>query len=271
LRIRAGYQITYELPAPTAMLLMLSVRPERVTDLESPDTIRTDPVIPVHQYIDAFGNRCSRIRAPQGRLTLSSDFIIRASDEPDPHVPDAVQHPVEDLPDEVIVFLLGSRYCEVEQFNDMAWELFGGIADGWAKVQAVCDYAHNSIRFGYEHARATKTAVEAHQEGQGVCRDYAHLAVTLCRCLNIPARYVTGYLGDIGVPPSGAAMDFSAWFEVYLGGAWRTFDARHNRRRVGRTVMGVGRDATDVAISTNFGPAELVDFQVITEELVFAP
>jgi transglutaminase-like putative cysteine protease len=267
LRIRAGYTIAYDLPAETAMLLMLSVRPERWNDLESPDVVRTDPAIPVHQYFDGFGNRCSRILAPAGRLTLSSDFIIRGSEDLDPLVAEAVQHPVHDLPDDVVVFLLGSRYCEVEQMTDMAWKLFGGTPLGWARVQAIVDYAHRQISFGYEHARPTRTAVEAHEEGLGVCRDYAHLAVTLCRCMNIPARYCTGYLGDIRVPPSGAAMDFSAWFEVWLGGAWRTFDARHNRRRVGRILMAVGRDATDVAISTSFGPSTLVEFRVVTEEL----
>jgi transglutaminase-like putative cysteine protease len=249
------------------MLLMLNVRPERQPDLESPDTILTDPPVPVRSYRDGFGNICARLLAPAGRLTLRSEFVIRDSGAPDPAAPDAVQHAVEDLPDEVLQFLLGSRYCETQQLGELAWKLFGDTAPGWPRVQAIVDYAHDRIGFGYAHARPTRTALEAHEEGLGVCRDYAHLAVTLCRCMNIPARYCTGYLGDIGVPPSEAPMDFSAWFEVWLGGAWRTFDARHNRPRIGRILQAVGRDATDVAITTHFGPAQLTTFKVITEAL----
>jgi len=267
MRIRAGYEITYDCPAPTPMLLMLNVRPEREPDLESPDFLASEPAVPVRRYRDSFGNTCARILAPAGRIVLRSDFVIADSGLPDPVDLDAPQHRVEDLPDEVIVYLLGSRYCDMEPLSDLAWQLFGDTPPGWARVQAVVDYAHERISFGYEHARPTRTAREAHEERRGVCRDYAHLAVTLCRCLNIPARYCTGYLGDIGMPPNDAPMDFSAWFEVYLGGRWRTFDARHNRPRIGRILMAVGRDATDVAISTNFGPATLAGFRVITEEL----
>lgn len=267
MRIRAGYEITFECPAPTPMLLMLNVRPERAGDLETSDVIRSSPHVDLRQYRDIFGNLCSRIVAPPGLTTLSADFVIRDDGLPDPIVEDAIQHPVEELPDEVISFLLGSRYCDTQQMNDVAWNLFGDVEPGWARVQAIVDYAHERICFGYEHARSTRTALEAHEEQLGVCRDYAHLAVTLCRCMNIPARYCTGYLGDIREPPSSAPIDFSAWFEAYLGGAWRTFDARHNRPRIGRIMMGLGRDATDVAISTNFGPANLVGFKVITEEL----
>lgn len=267
MRIRAGYEIAYDCPAPTPMLLMLHVRPERIGDLETSDAVTTDPVVPLRQYMDRFGNVCTRLVAPAGRITLRADFVIRDDGEPDPVVPDAIQHAVEDLPDHVIEFLLPSRYCELELLNDLAWKTFGDTPPGWARVQAIVDYAHERISFGYHHARPTKTANEAHEEGCGVCRDYAHLAITLCRCMNIPARYCTGYLGEIDVPPSGAPMDFSAWFQVWLGGAWRTFDARHNRPRVGRILMGVGRDATDVAITTNFGPMSLADFRVLTERL----
>jgi len=267
MRIRAGYRITYETPAPTPMLLMLNVRHERFADLETPDILRVSPEVPITAYRDAYGNLCSRVVAPVGRTTFHADFVIRDTGAPDPVVEQAAQHPVESLPDAVIEYLLPSRYCEMEHLNDLAWRLFGETPLGWARVQAIVDYAHSQITFGYEHARATRTAFEAHQERCGVCRDYAHLAITLCRCMNIPARYCTGYLGDIGVPANPAPMDFSAWFEVYLGGAWRTFDARHNRPRIGRIPMAVGRDATDVAITTNFGPALLVEFQVITEEL----
>lgn len=267
MRIRAGYEISYDCPAPTPMLLMLNVRPERTPDLETPDTLRTEPAVAVRQYVDAFGNVCSRLVAPAGRITLSSDFVIRDSGAPDPVCPEAAQEPVEDLPDPVIEYLLPSRYCDLELLNDLAWATFGGTPAGWARVQAIVDYAHRRIEFGYHHASATRTAHEAHGEGRGVCRDYAHLAIALCRCMNIPARYCTGYLGDIGVPPADAPMDFSAWFEAWLGGAWRTFDARHNRPRIGRILMAVGRDAADVAITTHFGPASLAGFAVVTEAL----
>lgn len=267
MRIRAGYEISYDCPGPTPMLLMLNVRPERQADLESPDTVLPEPDVPVRQYIDAFGNICSRVMAPGGRITFRSDFVIRDSGEPDELAPDALQHPVEDLPDEAIEYLLPSRYCDLELLSDLAWKLFGDTPPGWPRVQAIVDYAHQRISFGYEHARPTKTAHQAHEEGCGVCRDYAHLAITLCRSMNIPARYCTGYLGDIRSPPSNGPMDFSAWFQVFLGGRWRTFDARHNRPRTGRILMAVGRDATDVAISTHFGPATLAGFSVITEEL----
>jgi transglutaminase-like putative cysteine protease len=266
MRIRAGYQITYDCPAPTPMLLMLNVRPERLSDLETPDVIRSSPHVDLRQYRDQFGNLCSRVLAPPGRFTLSADFVIRDTGLPDPVLPHMEQAEIDDLPDEVIVFLLGSRYCETQAFNDLAWSLFGHIPPGWERAKAIYDYVHQRITFGYEHARPTKTALEAHQEQQGVCRDYAHLAITLCRCMNIPARYCTGYLGDIGIPPSGP-MDFSAWTEIYLGGRWITMDARHNKPRIGRIMMAMGRDATDVAIITNFGPAILADFQVITDEL----
>jgi transglutaminase-like putative cysteine protease len=267
MRIRAGYRITYDSPGPTPMLLMLNVRPERQKDLENPDTILSDPDTQTHIYIDAFGNICARLTAPRGLLTLHTDFIVRDSGEPDPEPIRAVQHPIEDLPDAVIEYLLPSRYCELEHLNNLAWNLFGGVSPGWARAQAVVDYVHNRIQFGYHHARRTKTAFEAHEEQGGVCRDFAHLAITLCRCLNIPARYCTGYLGDIGIDPIPGPMDFSAWFEVWLGGAWWPLDARHNRPRVGRVLMGVGRDATDVAITTTFGPTNLVGFEVFADEV----
>lgn len=266
MRIRCGYEIIYDCPAPTPMLLMLNVRPERLADLETPDLIHTNPHAALRQYRDQFGNLCTRILAPQGRITLSADFVVRDSGLPDEVFPDAEQTLVDQLPDDVIVFLLASRYCETESLNDLAWKLFGDIPPGWARAQAIVKYAHERIIFGYEHARPTKTAFEAHEERTGVCRDYAHLAITLCRCLNIPARYCTGYLGDIGIPVEGV-MDFSAWMEVYLGGAWRTLDARHNKPRIGRVMMAHGRDATDVAIVTNFGPAALAGFKVISDEL----
>jgi transglutaminase-like putative cysteine protease len=249
------------------MLMMLNVRPERTPDLETPDWIRTEPHVPLRTYVDAFGNMCTRLVAPAGRTLFHTEFVIRDSGEPDATPAGAYQAPVDELPDHAVEYLLPSRYCELEHLSDLAWKQFGGTPLGWPRVQAVLDYAHQRIRFGYEHARATKTAHEAHEERAGVCRDFAHLAITLCRALNIPARYCTGYLGDIGVPASDAPMDFSAWVEVWLGGAWRTVDARHNRPRIGRIMMGVGRDAADVAITTNFGPASLAEFTVFTEEV----
>ena len=267
MKIRAGYRIAYELDHPAPMMLMLNVRPERQADLLTPETLTVDPATTLHTYRDGFGNVCTRLDAPAGLVTLSSDFTISDTGEADAYAPDAREHPVGELPDDVLVFLLGSRYCETDLMADMAWNLFGTTPPGWARVQAIVDYAHSRIAFGYPNARATRTANEGHAEGVGVCRDYAHLAVTLCRCMNIPARYCTGYLGDIGVPVVDAAMDFSAWFQVWLGGAWRTFDARHNFPRIGRILMAVGRDATDVALSTTFGPTRLARFEVICEEV----
>jgi len=265
MQIRAGYRITYDCPAPVAMVLMLSLRPERLTDLVTRQFMMTTPAVPLRDYADGFGNICTRLVAPAGRITFSADFIVQDSGLPDPVVVDAVQHPIDELPDGALVYLLGSRYCETNRLTDLAWSLFGGVEPGWNRVQAIVDYVHERVEFGYHHARPTKTAFDAHDERCGVCRDYAHLAITLCRCMNIPARYCTGYLGDFGIPANDAPMDFSAWFEAYLGGRWHTFDARHNKPRIGRILMAQGRDATDTAITTTFGGNELVEFTVITE------
>jgi transglutaminase-like putative cysteine protease len=265
--IKAGYEIVYDCPVQSPMLLMLSVHPSRVNDLLEPHRINFDQPVQQHDYRDSFGNIVTRIVAPPGRVTISTEFTVKDSGEPDIVVPDAEQHAVEDLPDETIQFLLGSRYCDTDRLTDVAWSLFGDSPRGWGRVQAICEYVNNHITFGYEHARPTRTARDAYMEQRGVCRDFAHLAVTFCRCMNIPARYCTGYLGDIGVPPADSPMDFSAWFDVYLGGRWYTFDARHNTPRIGRILMARGRDATDVAISTTFGPARLAGFQVMTDEV----
>ena len=267
MRIRTGFKIAYDCPARTPMILMLSVRPERIPDLLTPQVITADPPAPLHEYRDGFGNICHRVTAPGRLITFSSDFVIQDSGLPDAQTPDAIQHPVEDLPDDVLVYLLASRYCETELLADLAWREFGSIPPGWERVQAIVAYAHRRIAFDYLKARPTRTAAEGHEERFGVCRDYAHLAVTLCRCMNIPARYCTGYMGDIGIDPVPGPMDFSAWFEVYLGGRWHTMDARHNRPRIGRVMMARGRDATDVAITTLFGPAYLHTFDVISDEL----
>jgi transglutaminase-like putative cysteine protease len=271
MRIRAGFKLTYDCPAPSPMLLLLNVRPERLGDLESPDVLKVSPHVPVEQFHDCFGNLCSRIVAPTGRVEISTDFVCRDSGLHEPLPLDGVQHAIEDLPNEALQFLMGSRYCQTDLMSELAWSKFGGIAPGWKRVEAILDYAHDRIEFGYCHARATKSAWDAHEEQKGVCRDYAHLAITLCRAMNIPARYCTGYLGDIGVPASDAPMDFSAWFEVFLSGRWWTVDARHNTPRIGRILMARGRDATDCAITTTFGAATLVGFEVTTLELEEEP
>ena len=266
MRIHTGFEITYDCPSPVPMLLTLSVHPSRRGDLETPEWLRTDPVVEVRQYFDGFGNLCSRVLAPAGRFAMSSDFIIRDSGLVDEYAPDAIQVAAHNLPDDALVYLLGSRYCETDRMIELAWSLFGATPLGWARVQAICDYVHDHIGFDYNQARPTKGAHEAHAEAMGVCRDYAHLAITFCRCMNIPARYCTGYLGDIGVPVVGV-MDFSAWFEAYLGGRWYAFDARNNVPRIGRVLIARGRDATDVAMVNTFGTALLTGFTVISEAL----
>jgi len=268
MKIQIGFQLRYECPQPTPMILSLSVHYSRVSDLIRPDHLIADPPVPVTAYRDSFGNWCSRIVAPKGLLRLSTDAIVRDSGLPDPVVPDARQATVETLPDDTLLFLLGSRYCETDQLSETAWKLFGKTPFGWPRVQAICDYVHNRISFGYEHARPTMTACDVLREGYGVCRDYAHLAITFCRCMNIPARYCTGYLGDIGMPPPYGPMDFAGWFEAYLDGHWHTFDARNNVPRIGRVLIARGRDAADVAISNSFGPNTLKDFEVRTDELI---
>ena len=267
MQIRAGFEIAYDCPQPTPMLLALSVHPSRLPDVIGPHGIGFDPPVDATDYRDGFGNIVTRILAPPGRLTMSAEFLVQDPGTPDAVAPEAVQHAVQDLPDEALVFLLGSRYCDTDRLSDTAWSLFGGTPPGWARVQAICDYVHDRITFGYEFADPTRTASGAHAERRGVCRDFAHLAVALCRCMNIPARYCTGYLGDIGVPPVDYPMDFSAWFEAYLGSRWYTFDARHNTPRIGRILVARGRDATDVAITTSFGPCILAGFRVITDEV----
>jgi len=249
------------------MVLMLTVHPSRQGDLLSDHSLRFSPGVDVRDYLDSFGNVCTRLVAPAGLLEVRNEFLIEDSGLPDEVMPSARQWDINALPNDAMPFLLASRYCDTEKLLNLAWSLFGDIRGGWERAQAICDYAHERIEFGYHHARGDRTASEGHSERIGVCRDFAHLAVTLCRCMNIPARYCTGYLGDIGVPPDPAPMDFSAWFEVFLDGRWFTFDARHNHPRVGRIVIARGRDAADVAISTAFGGATLARFSVITDEI----
>ena len=264
--IHAGYEMSYSCPQPTPMILTLSVHPARVSDLLNPDRVMFDPPLPANTYHDSFGNFCHVITAPAGVLTMRTDFTIRDSGLPDDVAPDAPQHALGVLPVDVLIFLLGSRYCETDRLSAFAWSQFGHLPKGWPLVQAICDFVHGHIAFDYARASPLKTAFDAYTSKEGVCRDFAHLAITLCRCMNIPARYCTGYLGDIGVPADPAPMDFSAWFEVYLGNRWYTFDARHNTPRIGRILMARGRDATDVALVTSFGPATLTSFKVVTHE-----
>ncbi len=263
--IRVGYDIEFNLPAEVAMLAMLNVHPSRSFDLLEPDDVRTEPELLVSYYFDSFGNRCTRFVAPAGRLRLTGSTLVLDTGQPDPVKWSARECPVADLPEEVLMYLLNSRYCEVDRFSNTAFELFGNTQPGWPRVQAICDWIHRKIRFDYTSARPTKTALDVFTERVGVCRDFQHLAVTFCRALNIPARYATGYLGDIGVPPGGP-MDFSAWFEVFLENRWWTFDARHNTPRIGRVLMATGRDASDVALTTSFGQADLCRFSVVAEE-----
>jgi len=264
--ISFGYELIFRCVQPTPMLLMLHSHQSRAGDLIIPDKMHTDPVVPLRTYRDGYGNLCTRLVAPPDRIQITADGILQDSGLPEPEAPTATEYPVHMLPDETLVYLLGSRYCETEHLMTVAWNLFGSTAPGWHRVQSICDFVHSHITFGYEYARPTKTAWEAYQEARGVCRDFAHLAIALCRCMNIPARYCTGYLGDIGVPPSNAPMDFAGWFEAYLGGAWHTFDPRNNQRRIGRLLVARGRDAADVAISTTFGFNVLESFRVWTDE-----
>jgi len=265
--IRIGYELLYGFTQPTPMILNLNVHYTRSSDLIQADHIRTDPAAPLAMYRDGTGNWCTRVLAPPGQFRIGTDALIRDSGLAEPSFPYAFEHPVEALPDDTLVYLLPSRYCETENLSAAAWSLFGSAKPGWSRVQAICDFVHGHLAFHYRYARVTKTAWEAYNERQGVCRDFAHLAITLCRCLNIPARYCTGYLGDIGVPAMDAPMDFAGWFEAYLGGAWHTFDPRNNQRRIGRVLIARGRDAADVAISMTFGPNVLQSFRVWTDEV----
>ena len=268
MRIRIGYNIALRLPFPTAVIYVLHVHPSRSKDLDQPENFRIEPELPIEEYIDGFGNHCGRVNPPAGVVRFLNEALVRDPGELDVYAPEAAQHDVRELPLETLLFLLPSRYCEVDsELLDFAWRTFGNTPPGWARVQAICDFVHSHLQFDYLKARANRTALDAFHERVGVCRDFTHLAVALCRCLNIPARYATGYLGDIGVPPVPDPMDFSAWFEAYLGGHWHTFDPRHNCRRIGRILIGHGRDAGDVPITMVFGKHTLENFSVITEEV----
>jgi transglutaminase-like putative cysteine protease len=265
--IKVGYELSYDCPQPTPMLLMLNIHYTHAAEIVVPDRLIVNPPVRIAAYRDWFGNWCSRLEAPAGRTTISTSAIVRSNPAPEPIYPSAKQHPLTELPDDTQIYLLASRYCETDLLTEIAWRHFSATPLGWARVQAICDFVHNHIRFDYMQARATRTAMEAYNERVGVCRDYAHLAIAFCRCMNIPARYCTGYLGDIGMPPPYGPMDFAGWFEAYLGNQWHTFDPRNNMRRIGRVLIARGRDAVDVAISTTFGPNTLTGFKVICDEV----
>jgi transglutaminase-like putative cysteine protease len=265
--IKVGYELLYRFEQRTPLILNLNVHYSRASDLAKPDHMITEPAVQLAAYRDGFGNWCTRLVAAPGLMKISAQAVVRDTGLPDLVVPSAEQVPVELLPEETLIFLLGSRYCETDRLSATAWQLFGQTPAGWARVQAICDFVHRHITFGYEFASPMKTAWDAFTEGRGVCRDYAHLAVAFCRCMNIPARYCTGYLGDIGVPPPYGPMDFAGWFEAFLGGRWYTFDPRNNVPRIGRVLIARGRDAADVAINTTFGPNTLERFVVVTEEV----
>jgi transglutaminase-like putative cysteine protease len=267
MKIRLGYDIAFETPREVAMVAMLHVHPSRVPDLLEPDELETSVGVVKDEYVDSFGNRCTRLVAPAGELQLRASTLIEDSGLLDALGTDAAENPVSELPTETLQFLLASRYCEVDLLSPIAHDLFGGIEPGWPRVQAICGWVNWKVEFGYQYARPTKTALEVFAERRGVCRDFQHLAIAFCRAMNIPARYATGYLGDIGVPPSDTPMDFSAWFEVWLGDRWWTLDARHNHPRIGRVLMATGRDASDVALTTAFGSATLKKFFVVSDEV----
>lgn len=267
MRLKVGYELLFDFPQPTPVIAMLSIHYTRVSDLEGPDHLLIQPPVPVFGYRDHFGNWCNRLLAPTGTMRISTDTIVRDTGLLDAVALDAAQVPIQDLPEEALVFLIASRFCDSDRLLDLAWTLFGRTSPGWPRVQAICEFVHKRIVFGYQHARVTRSASEAFQEQRGVCRDYAHLAIAFCRALNIPARYCTGYLGDAGTPPPYPPGDFAAWFEAYLGGRWHTFDPRNLVPRIGRIMIARGRDAADVAITTTFGPNTLSSFKVWTDEV----
>ena len=265
MQIRLGYDLRFDVPAPTVMTTLLHVHPSRVPDLIEPDVLQVDPAVLVESYLDLFGNRATRLQLPAGTIRLQAQALIADGGALDARDPTAVQHAAHELPPEVLRYLMPSRYCEVDLLAPIALDLFGTTEPGWPRVEAICNWVHARVSFSYATARPTRGALDVFTERVGVCRDFQHLAITFCRCLNIPARYAAGYLGDIGVPAAPYPMDFSAWFEVYLGGHWWSCDARHNARRIGRVLMATGLDATDAAITTTFGAATLTHFEVTSD------
>ncbi len=265
--IRYGYELSFECAAPTLMVCLLDAHEDRAHHIVYDSGFKTWPANGSSTYRDAFGNQVRKFMAPAGLLTIHRDSIIKDDGQPDPVIQDAQEVPLDRVPDAYLVYLLGSRYCETDKLSQIAWDLFGSTPPGWRRVQAICDFVNAHVTFGYEYARPTRTAYETFEEKVGVCRDFAHLAVAFCRCMNIPTRYANGFLGDIGVPPDPAPMDYNAWFEVFLDGRWFTFDARHNQPRIGRITVARGRDATDIPLASSFGPHRLAQFKVWTDEV----
>jgi transglutaminase-like putative cysteine protease len=266
--IKIGFDIALRFNVATSILYQLRIHPSRLADLLAPENFRIHPNLPAEDFLDVFGNQSGRVSASPGLIRFTNDAVIRSSDDLDELPPDLPQQDIRDLPVDTLPYLMASRYCETDsELLGLAWSQFGYLTGGAARVQAICDFVHGYLAFDYLRARSNRTALESYRERTGVCRDFTHLAITLCRCLNIPAAYTTGYLGDIGVPPVAAPMDFSAWFQAYLNGRWYTFDARHNARRIGRVVMARGRDASDCALTTVFGFHSIENFQVVTEQV----
>ena len=259
--IHYGYDFTLQSAQDTPMICLLSLRDERTADMRAAAPVETFPRVATSVYRDLFGNTCMRFVAPKGEFRIRNDGVVADSGLHDPVDLAAQETAIRDLPDDTLIYLLGSRYCETDLLSQMAWDTFGNLQPGWARVQAICDFAHGHIKFDYMKADVTRTAYGAWMGATGVCRDFAHLAIALIRCMNIPARYVNGYLGDIGVPLL-PPMDFSAWIEVFIGGRWVTFDPRNNKPRIGRIKVAHGRDAADVPLIHSFGPHVLTGFNV---------
>jgi transglutaminase-like putative cysteine protease len=267
MEIKVGFEIAYSAAQATPMVIMLSIHPSRRHDIIGSESIVAEPDVPIGYYHDSFGNICGRLVAPSGGVTLRGSARVHDSGLPDIVAADAEQLAIDRLPDEALLYLMASRYCETDKLTDIAWSLFGRTRPGWQRVMAICQYVHDRVTFGYQHAHHMKSALDVHEQRSGVCRDFAHLALTFCRCMGIPARYCTGYMGDIGIPPEPEPMDFSGWFEAYLSGQWYTFDARHVSPRIGRILMATGRDAADVALTTSFGRMNLAKFVVVSDEV----
>ena len=264
IEIQVGFDVVLRFPAPTPLIVTLGVDDSRAADLLEPDLLQLEPPVPLHPYVDSYGNHCQRLVAPVGPLRLFGHGVVADAGRPDPVLPALEQRPVPELPEDTLLFLLSSRFCESDLLSPIAWSRFEGSSGGWGRVQAICDFVHQHVRFDYNRSSPTKSALQTFESREGVCRDFAHLAIALCRCMTIPARYCTGYLSHIEVPPPHSAMDFHAWFEAYLGDGWHVFDPRNNTPRIGRILMARGRDAADVALTTSFGPSQLVSFQVWT-------
>ncbi len=267
MRLKVGSRLTFDFAAATPVIAMLNIHSSRAADIERPDRLILTPASPVVGYHDVYGNWCSRFIAPAGRVELAVEGTVRDSGSWDAVEIEVVEQPVAELSSEILQFLLGSRYCETNLLSAFAWGTFAGYSAGHARVQAIIDDVHGHLRFDYTRSSPVRTAVGAFQEKVGVCRDFAHLAIALLRALNIPARYCTGYISDVGLPPPESPQDFAAWIEVYLGGRWRTYDPRNNDPRIGRVLIARGRDAEDVPLTLTFGPNALVGFSVTVEEL----